>query len=225
MTSFVPLFKGEHDNDGVYVYQAYNDTLADYALAHQHFGGKLYNPTRMTWIKPSFAWVLYRSGYGKKHNQNRVLKIKISHTTLASILRQCKCKEGGSGSVGRVQWDPARDILSAEDKTDEPRKMLRERAIQIGVSKKLSEFYNANIISIEDVTELAHKVHQIHQLLKNKKIKQQKKDDVLITLKSIIPNEDVYMPHCSFDELKELGMIEGDTSHMISGIGRGNNKF
>lgn len=24
----------------------------------------------MTWIKPSFAWMLYRSGYGLKHGSN-----------------------------------------------------------------------------------------------------------------------------------------------------------
>lgn len=73
---FVPAFKGEYDDEGVYVYQAFNDCIANFALEHKYFGGSSYNNTRMTWIKPSFAWVLYRSGYGKKHNQNRILKIK-----------------------------------------------------------------------------------------------------------------------------------------------------
>ena len=43
----------------------YNDKIADYALEHQKFGGKHFNPYRMTWIKPSFAWMLFRSGYGR----------------------------------------------------------------------------------------------------------------------------------------------------------------
>ena len=47
----------------------------------------VWNPTRMTWIKPSFAWVLYRSGYGRKHNQTRVLKMKLSHDTVEGTLK------------------------------------------------------------------------------------------------------------------------------------------
>ena len=47
------------------------------------FGGPDFNPTRMTWIKPSFAWVLYRSGYGRKHNQTRILKVKLAHEAVA----------------------------------------------------------------------------------------------------------------------------------------------
>ena len=62
-------FKGEWDDEGVYVYQAYSQPIADWAVEHQQLGGPDFNPTRMTWIKPSFAWVLYRAGYAHKHNQ------------------------------------------------------------------------------------------------------------------------------------------------------------
>ena len=116
--------EGEFDKEGVYFYQAFNESIANYAVENQKFGGPNFNPKRMTWIKPSFAWVLYRSGYGKKHNQNRILKIKISHESIAYILSNCDCKHGGGGSNGRVQWDPARDLLSSQDKGKEPRKML-----------------------------------------------------------------------------------------------------
>merc|ERR1719297_760024 len=93
----------------------------------------------MTWIKPSFAWVLYKSGYASKHNQTRVLKIKLPHAAVAELLSGCSCGHGGGGTSGRVQWDPARDLLAAEDKVPEPRKMLRRRAIQIGVKGRLRE--------------------------------------------------------------------------------------
>ena len=79
------FFEAEWDTEGVYFYQAYNNTIADYALVHQQLGGPNFNLTRMTWIKPSFAWVLYRSGYAKKHNQERILKIKLSHQTVSGI--------------------------------------------------------------------------------------------------------------------------------------------
>ena len=77
------IFEAEWDAEGVYFYQAYNDQIADYALAHQRLGGPNFNASRMTWIKPSFAWVLFRSGYARKHNQGRILKIKLSHQTVA----------------------------------------------------------------------------------------------------------------------------------------------
>ena len=69
---------------------------------------------RMTWIKPSFAWALYRSGYATKHNQERLLKIKIGHMEFANLLRQCTWSKGGGGALGRIQWDPARDLFHGE---------------------------------------------------------------------------------------------------------------
>ena len=80
------IFEAEWDTEGVFFYQAYNNKIVDYALAHQQLGGPNFNPTRMTWIKPSFAWVLYRSGYAKKHNQERILKIKLSHHAVSGRL-------------------------------------------------------------------------------------------------------------------------------------------
>ena len=74
----VQVFRGQWDDEGVYFYQAYNDEIAEWAVQHQQFGGPQFNPTRMTWIKPSFAWVLYRSGYARKHNQTRILRVKLS---------------------------------------------------------------------------------------------------------------------------------------------------
>ena len=109
------IFRAEFDEEGVYVYQAFRDSIADYALAHGRFGGPDFNPARMTWIKPSFAWMLYRCGYGHKdQNQKRILKIKVPHEVMAEILRECSCQHGGGGSVGRVQWDPERDLWHAE---------------------------------------------------------------------------------------------------------------
>merc|ERR1740121_3005493 len=60
------MFIGEWDEEGVFFYQAFNKEIADWALENQKFGGPAFNPVRMTWIKPSFAWVLYRAGYGHK---------------------------------------------------------------------------------------------------------------------------------------------------------------
>lgn len=212
----VQIFEGEHDDEGVFVYQAFCDNIADWAIKNQTLGGPDFNPKRMTWIKPSFAWVLYRSGYGNKHNQNRILKVKISHKSMASILTLCECKTAGGGSLGRVQWDPARDILSS-DNGKEPRKMLRKRAIQIGVKGRISELYVSSILSIEDVTPLAHKVGKIHSVLTSHKLK----NNPMIELLSQLPNERSYIPHCSSDTLKQLGLLPGKTADDVYGLGRG----
>lgn len=50
----------------VRVYQAYSDPIADGALARQTFLSPSFSMTRMTWIKPSFLWMMYRSGWGLK---------------------------------------------------------------------------------------------------------------------------------------------------------------
>lgn len=57
--------RAEWDDEGVFFYQAYSDAIADWALENQRFGGPHFKTKQMTWIKPSFAWMLYRSGYDK----------------------------------------------------------------------------------------------------------------------------------------------------------------
>ena len=46
-TTQLQIFEGAYDNEGVYVYQAYCNTIADFALEHQRFGGDDFNPNRM----------------------------------------------------------------------------------------------------------------------------------------------------------------------------------
>ncbi|CAJ1389160.1 unnamed protein product [Effrenium voratum] len=224
--SEVQVFVGEWDAEGVFVYQAFNDEIADWALQHQRFGGPDFNTSRMTWIKPSFGWVLYRSGYGSKHGQNRVLKVKLPHAALAEILARCQCVDTNKatreedlietneeGSSGRVQWDPERDMLSADGR--EPRRMLRRRAIQIGMSGKLSEFYVSSTLSIQDVTRLAHRIKLAHRSKKSGAAI----DEMLRNLE--FPLERPYMPMCTERILCNLGMLPGGTATAIARIGRG----
>ena len=53
----------------VVVYQAFNPEIAQYAVQNQHFGGPAYNFNRMSWIKTNFLWMMYRSGWATKKNQ------------------------------------------------------------------------------------------------------------------------------------------------------------
>ena len=77
------------DDKTITVYQAYRSEIAIPAVKHQKFIPP-FKFDRMTWIKPSFAWVLYRAGYGHKDkNQARILKIKLPHHAVAEILSRC----------------------------------------------------------------------------------------------------------------------------------------
>ena len=115
----VQVFRAEWDAEGVYFYQAFSDEIAEWALREQRLGGPKFNETRMTWIKPSFAWVLYRSGYGRKHRQERILKLKLPHSLVAELL--CDCVQArrrrlqGARAVGpRARPDVLRGQARAE---------------------------------------------------------------------------------------------------------------
>lgn len=198
----VQEIRADYDDEGVWFYQAFKDSIADWAVEHQTLGGPEFLPARMTWIKPSFAWVLYRSGYATKHNQERILKIKIGHDAVAELLSKCACGHGGGGTTGRVQWDPERDIMSPGEKGREPLKMQRIRAIQIGLSKELSELYVNRILCVEDVTVLARRVGEAHAALSKNN-----KSDALEGLVADLPNERPYTPHMDDEGLQALGLL------------------
>lgn len=199
------VVRGEWDDEGVYFYQAYRDSVAAWAIEHQTFGGPDFNPERMTWIKPSLAWMLYRSGYGQKHGQTNILKVKLPHSAVASLLEGCTCQHGGGGTWGRVQWDPARDLLMSEKEGQKtlPRKCIRDRAIQIGLKGHLSRLYVDSIISIEDVTALAGIVKKAHDMKTEEKVRQ-----AVAEIGPLLPVEREYIPKCTTEKLVELGLME-----------------
>ena len=78
-----------HDDTHVVVYQAFNAGIAAHAVRHQTFRDDCpgYNPTRMTWVKTNFLWMMYRCGWaGKDANQARVLAISLSREGFDELL-------------------------------------------------------------------------------------------------------------------------------------------
>lgn len=153
----------DFDDQGIFVYQAFKPTIADEAVRQGTFG-KGFNLERMTWIKPSFGWMLYRSGYATKHRQERILKIKLTHEGFQTILSQAiptlfdpniftsedEWRQNLQHSEVRYQWDPDRDLSLRK---------LERRALQIGIRGSIVQKYvNIWILGIEDVTELAHAI-------------------------------------------------------------------
>ena len=63
----------DYDEDGIFVYQAFKPNIVEEALRQGTFG-KGFNLDRMTWIKPSFGWMLYRSDYATARLQEGIVK-------------------------------------------------------------------------------------------------------------------------------------------------------
>ena len=203
-------FRAEWDEEGIFFYQAYNDSIANWSLKHQQLGGPQFKPFRMTWIKPSFAWMLYRAGFGSKdRNQTRILKIKLSHETVSDLLSQCKLStHAGGGGNGRIQWDPERDIMSGNGK--EPNRVPNTRAIQIGLKGHLSELYVNNILSIEDVSAISEKIGKAHEqmsMASSEKLQANPMEE----LSDQLPIERPYVPACSKEVMHQLGIFTGET--------------
>ena len=115
------------------------------------------------------------------------------------VFSQCKCKHGGGGSLGRVQWDPARDLWTSEGR--EPRKITRQKAIQIGLKGRLNKLYVESILSIDDATLLCHRVHDAHSR-KSVEVKEE-----MEKIKSDLPIERTYLPKCSPVNLMKLKLL------------------
>jgi len=156
--------RAQYDDKTIRVYQAYSDTIAEAALAHGTFVSPPFKMERMTWIKPSFLWMMYRSGWGLKDpGQSRILAIDISREGFQwALAHSCSShpeelmspeewQARKDSSPVRIQWDPERD-LHLQPQT--------HRAIQIGLGKQAVELYVKEWIQqITDVTPLARHIH------------------------------------------------------------------
>ncbi|KAK9789672.1 putative ATP-dependent RNA helicase DHX8 [Seiridium cardinale] len=152
-----------YDDETITVYQAYNADIASEAVKHQNLNASpLFKPVRMTWIKPSWCWMMYRSGYSyKDENQERILALKMRQEDFLNLLKKSKLttektegpedgEKGGSSAGGaevKVQWDPERTARLGR---------LDYRSIQIGIRGSLrTEWVDKWIVEIQDVTERA----------------------------------------------------------------------
>jgi hypothetical protein len=73
--------RADYDEESLIVYQAFSRGIAEEAVASGKFGPS-FSRTRMTWIKPSFRWMLYRCGFATKPGQEHVLAIHEAQALL-----------------------------------------------------------------------------------------------------------------------------------------------
>ena len=71
------------------VYQAYSSAIAIPAAREQKLDASTaFRVGRMTWIKPSFLWCMYRSGWSYKDpNQERILAIEMTVEGFGELIR------------------------------------------------------------------------------------------------------------------------------------------
>lgn len=180
------VIRALYDEETITVYQAYHRHIAETAVASQTFVSPPFKKERMTWIKPSFLWMMYRSGWATKENQEHILAVKIkrsgfewaltnaclSHFEANVHTSQEDWKAKLSVAPVRVQWDPEKDIFLQP---------LPYRSIQIGLSGIAVEKYCEDwMVQIDDITEYSK---HIHQLLMLNKVEE---------AKNLLPGEQIY---------------------------------
>jgi hypothetical protein len=158
--------RATYDATTIRVYQAYSDEVAEAALTRGTFTSPPFKMDRMTWIKPSFLWMMYRAGWGLKDaGQARILAIDISRQGFGwALAHSCSShpdepmtkeewRRVKENSPVRIQWDPERDLLLQPQ---------AHRAIQIGLSKQAVHLYVEEWVRrITDVTPLANSIHTL----------------------------------------------------------------
>ncbi|KAH6722937.1 ATP-dependent RNA helicase DHX8 [Leptodontidium sp. MPI-SDFR-AT-0119] len=151
-----------YDSETITVYQAYSKTIAEAAVREQRLDASpdFVCGQRMTWIKPSWCWMMYRSGYALKDTrQTHILALKLTHSTFLSLLSRASLSHHSGlpltaeerNNPVRVQWDPERG----------PRlEKLGYSSLQVGVGGSVVKEWvsGGGIVEIEDVTWRARRL-------------------------------------------------------------------
>ena len=148
----------QYDADTVVVYQAYRPEIGRFAAEHGYFGGA-FSFSRMSWVKPNFLWMMYRSGWGTKPDQEVTLAVTIRREAFDTVLAAAvhssfvrgayKSPDAWRAAVARsdvrLQWDPDHG----------PRgHALERRAIQLGMRGETLKRYGREwVVRIDDVSE------------------------------------------------------------------------
>lgn len=185
----------QFDDSSIVVYQAYRPEIGKFAASQGYLGGE-FSFERMSWIKPNFLWMMYRSGWGTKVDQEIVLAIWLKRSAFDDILAlaihakfvpeiyatQAQWKKAVQNSNVRLQWDPDRHPSGSR---------LARRALQLGLRGDVLKAYAQEwIIHIEDISKF---------------VQQQRQNISSDCAQLITPRETVY-PVFNFDTTIKLGL-------------------
>jgi hypothetical protein len=154
----------QYDSESVVVYQAYRPEIGDFAVKHGYFGGE-FSFNRMSWIKPNFLWMMYRSQWGSTSGQEVILAVRLKRYAFDEILAavhskfvpdlygtEKEWKKIVKSSLVRLQWDP--DHHPNGNK-------LERRAIQLGLRGEFLVSYARDwIVEIENISEFVRQQYE-----------------------------------------------------------------
>jgi hypothetical protein len=158
--------RADHDRASIVVYQAYSLEIARPALEHGRFVPP-FSRTRMTWIKPSFRWLMARSNWARKPGQEMILAVRITREGWEDALSQAvlthadrrvyrgtdEWRAAFARAQVHVQWDPERTLRG---------RSLDARSIQVGLSRHVIDRYADEwTMDIQDLTPLVRKIHRL----------------------------------------------------------------
>ena len=156
----------QFDADSIYVYQAYRPSIARFAVEHQCFGGD-FSYSRMSWIKPNFLWMMYRSGWATKEGQEHILAVRLPRRFFDELLRLAvpstfdsrrfasieEWQKAVVVSKVRLQWDPDHDPWGRPG---------GRRAMQLGLrGPVLHRYGEQELLSVEDITPFVIEQRQL----------------------------------------------------------------
>jgi hypothetical protein len=156
------------DAGTIVVYQAYRPSIGAYALEHDAFGGE-FSYGRMSWIKPNFLWMMYRSGWGTKEGQEVVLGLRLRRPFFDGLLAQAVPSTFAASGLSshdewaaavarsevRLQWDPDHNPHGAP---------LPRRALQLGLrGSALEAFGKRELLEVIDMTGFVAKQREVLQ--------------------------------------------------------------
>lgn len=147
--------RATYDATSITVYQAYNDAIADAAVRAQKFVAP-FSFSRMTWVKPSFLWMMERCGWASKADQQRVLAVRIRRDAFdGAVKRAVSTSVAHAQSMIRVQWDPERSLRGAK---------LQHRSLQLGLGREVINAYASEwIVGVDDVTKLVKRIDELRR--------------------------------------------------------------
>ncbi|MCX5388553.1 DUF4291 domain-containing protein [Streptomyces sp. NBC_00094] len=144
--------RADYDARTIVVYQAYPPAIADAAMRAGRFVAP-FSFQRMTWIKPSFLWLMHRSNWARKPGQERVLAVRITREGWEEALSRAVLTTADPDAVAQaavhVQWDPERSLRGAA---------LNHHSIQVGIGRHLIRTFTDDwIVGLTDVTAQVRK--------------------------------------------------------------------
>ena len=173
--------QANYDDEHIIVYQAYQTSIAQYILENNTFiGCPDFSMKRMTWIKPNFMWMMYRSAWGTSERQENIIGIVLKKTAFNELL------QAGYDQIS-IQYNRDHNPFGFN---------IERRAIQIGIrDKALNKIFLPNIVRIIDMNQIVEDGRKI--VFGEKEVKMKNVENMFVSEDFndlMIPIERIYYP-------------------------------